>query len=146
MRLVGCEQERAVMAASHNDQWDEALRSHVRECEACTEALRIAQWLESQVPAAAPRLPDAGQVWWRAQIRARQAAAERATEPVRMAQRVSVICALLVLIFWLLRHAPHLERWLASASLGGPQVWTLLATGLVSVTAISAGLSYILHS
>ena len=146
MRLVGCEQERAVVAASRSDQWDEALRSHIRECEVCKEALRIAQWFESQVPAAAPRLPDAGQVWWRAQIRSRQAAAERATEPVRMAQRVSVLCALTAIIVLLARHAAHLERWLASVSLGGPMAWTLLATGVISVTAISAGLRYILHS
>jgi len=53
-------------------------------------------------PSGAP-LPDADAIWWRAQLRRRVAAEERATRPVRIAEQLA--CAVFLLAAVLLAAA-----------------------------------------
>lgn len=91
-RLAECRHEAEVVAAVAAGRWpsaaDPALCDHARRCPVCAEVLEVAQAmapLESETLADV-RLPSAGQVWWRAQVRARHEARRAAALPVLAAQ------------------------------------------------------------
>lgn len=75
---------RELLALGH---WPEActpeIRAHVAGCGACAESILIAQAFQQArvATAALAQLPDPGTTWWRAQLRRRNAAIERATKP-----------------------------------------------------------------
>jgi hypothetical protein len=125
-RLADCPFETEVIAAARAGHWpgqlDAELRAHLDTCPSCREAAAIgallaAEWDTAQADA---HPPSADLVWWRAQRRARLEAARAAAAPVRSAQVVATICAVLlvgVLGWWvfgslgqslagLLAHAP----------------------------------------
>jgi hypothetical protein len=99
-RLAECRHEGEVAAAVTRGQWPAgagaALRDHVAGCAVCAEVLEVAAAMTAleQETLADSRLPSAGQVWWRAQLRARREAAETAARPVIVAQAVAAACAL----------------------------------------------------
>ena len=98
MSEASCPRESAVARAAHSAEWNPALDMHVRECRACREVRDAAQWMQALAatpPAQSVRLPDARMVWLRAQITARDAAAERAQ---KIAQWVEIASAMAVCI------------------------------------------------
>lgn len=94
-----CPREAELLEALQTTAWpdccDDGLRAHVAACGSC-EALvtvvlplldeRRAALLEASVPTSAI-------VWWRAQRRARQEAAEVAARPITVLQWLSAACA-----------------------------------------------------
>ena len=118
MKAPHCEWEQAVLDATRSRRWpDEALRNHVASCAVCADLALVAEYLAQQgeLARAEAALPNPGLIWWRAQVLARREAAERATQPIAIAQRVacaSGVAALLVAVIlewsklhnWLLRH------------------------------------------
>ena len=130
MNLPNCERESAVLKAAESGQWSKGLRAHAQACEVCSDALLVTHYLQSQAQAAqaeAP-LPDAGLIWWKAQLQAKRAAAERATRPIVILEKISyavgaVGIAVLLVWFW-----PQIANWAGmfklvwaqSSSLGMP--------------------------
>jgi len=110
MRLSGCEREVEVGAAVRAGQWPtgcaEELREHVRGCAACGELAVVASALQAErsVALAQARLGSPGVIWWRAQVRRRQAAMEAVARPVWGAQVfalvVGVVVAVAVGVVW----------------------------------------------
>jgi hypothetical protein len=109
MKVPQCEKEPAVTEMLQSGSWpgacDSALRAHVENCAVCSDVVRVAQvLLEEQASlAAGMKLPDAGFVWWKAQLRARREAAELAARPIAFAERfalASSLAALLVFVVW----------------------------------------------
>jgi len=104
MKVDRCDRETAVLEALQagrwSDAWDEELRAHVAQCANCAEVVLVAQLLRREDAAALARvrLPAPGLVWWKAQIRARRAAAERAAEPIAIAERLAWACGVLSLL------------------------------------------------
>ena len=98
-RLAECRHEGDVVAAVTGGRWpsavDPALREHVGSCPVCAEVLQVAEAMTAieRETLADTRLPAAGQVWWRAQIRARHEAAAVAARPVMVAQAVGAAAA-----------------------------------------------------
>ena len=99
-RLAECRHEGDVVAAVTTGRWpsavDQTLREHVASCAVCAEVLQVAEAMTAieQETLADTRLPAAGQVWWRAQVRARHEAAAVAARPVMVAQAVGAAAAL----------------------------------------------------
>lgn len=91
MKPHECEDESRVIEAARSDRWDAGLRRHVSQCETCGGAALAARLLNEMRAAdeAEPRIPDAGLVWWKAQLLARQEAAERATQPINFVERLA---------------------------------------------------------
>jgi hypothetical protein len=58
------------------------------------------------------KLPDAGLVWWKAQLRARREAAELATRPIALAERFAVACGLAVLLAFVVWKWAGFHTWL----------------------------------
>lgn len=108
---MSCPCERDVLDLVAIGQWpsraDETLRAHVAACETCAEVASVAaavrDWANETeaTDAAQPvRMPDASVVWYRAQVRAREDAARRASRPVLVAQLFAVATVALA-VFWI---------------------------------------------
>jgi hypothetical protein len=99
-RLAECRHEGDVVAAVTGGRWplavEQPLLEHVASCPVCTEVLQVAETMTAieQETLADTRLPAPGQVWWRAQVRARHEAATVAARPVMVAQAVGAAAAL----------------------------------------------------
>ena len=93
---VECPHEADVLTAVSTRRWPDRaapdLVAHAATCPICADVVTVASAFEAdldQAPAA-PRLPDAGLVWWHAQVRARAEAARVAVRPITFAQAVGL--------------------------------------------------------
>ena len=98
MTLPECPREHEVIAAIVAGRWphgDESLHLHAAECGVCKEVVAIAKVLRVEREALHEEVsvPSAGQVWWRAAIRARLEASRQAARPLSWLFGVSVACA-----------------------------------------------------
>jgi hypothetical protein len=93
---------------------DSALRIHVENCPVCSEVVLVAQLLrEEQLSLFADmKLPHAGLVWWKAQLRARREAAELATRPIALAERFALACGLASLLAFVVWKWAGFHTWL----------------------------------
>jgi hypothetical protein len=75
---------------------EDELREHVA---ACPNAFLAALfWCDlSELDRAEAQVPAAGRVWWKAQLKARRAAAEPAAAPIRFVERIASACAVLLI-------------------------------------------------
>ena len=95
MNLLECDKEKQVLEAVRSgrsaSEWEEPLRAHVASCRICSDAALVAQFLlqENECAAAEAQLPDAGLVWWKAQLLARRAAAEHAVRPIAVTEKLA---------------------------------------------------------
>lgn len=102
-----CEREIEVVNAIQTSVWQGAheLRAHAANCTLCRDAAAVAFAMaeaEALAGAESHPLPDASLVWWKAQLRARREAVERASEPVRIFTRAAYVfgCVILASILW----------------------------------------------
>ena len=152
MRPGHCPREFEAIAAARSARWSAELRSHLRHCEACAEAVVVAELLRQELQAEpSPVLPSAGQVWWRGQMQARRADAERAVQPVRLVQSIAGAFAVLGLVLLLLRYGSQAQQWLmrlpsGSAAVEEPLAWVFLGSTAMFVAAVSAGLGFMRRS
>jgi len=118
MKVPQCEKERAVTEMVQSGRWpeacDSALRSHVENCVVCSEVVLAAQFLREEHAAlwAEMKLPDAGLVWWKAQLRARREAVELATRPIALAERFAVACGLATMLAFMVWKWIDFHIWL----------------------------------
>lgn len=100
--MLQCTREPDVLDALASARWpnrvDAELSNHVASCEICQDVIivaaamcedREAAWREANVP-------SSGQMWWRAEMRARQDAVREASRPVTIAQGVAFVLAIVV--------------------------------------------------
>jgi hypothetical protein len=110
----------------------DGLHAHVDGCPVCGELLKVLNMLHQDHAAgmADVTVPAAGQVWWRAAVRARLEAAQAAARPMTWATGmtgatlVGVTCAV-VLLTW-----PALRRVTALTWAGWMQLWDTSAVPL----------------
>lgn len=98
MNVRECEREaeiRGVSQAFWPELADATLRAHVAECEVCAEAAAIACAIVAarEEERTHSEIPEAGRIWWRAQLRARREAAKSAGRPITAAQVIAFACA-----------------------------------------------------
>ena len=118
MKYPQCEKEMAVTELVQSGRWpeacDAALRSHVESCAVCSEVVLVAGLLQEANSSllAEVKLPDAGLVWWKAQLRARREAAELATRPIALAEKFALACGMAVLLAFIVWKRADLHAWL----------------------------------
>ena len=99
MTAPECPREQDVINAIVTGRWpdrcDEALCVHAAECAVCKELVEVASVMRLDRDGLHEEmsLPSAGQVWWRAAIRARLEASQRVARPMSWIFGVSVACA-----------------------------------------------------
>ena len=92
MSPFSCTREREVAAVLHSGHWPQAcpedLRAHVAACRGCSDLVLVTEALQAsrRQTAGLPRLQPAGAIWWRAQLRRRNAAIEKVSRPILGAQ------------------------------------------------------------
>ena len=107
MSALDCRHEDDVVDAVLSGRWphgcDEDLRAHVATCSGCREVTTITGLLreDQATRMAAVRVPAAGQVWWRAAVRARVEAAHTASRPLTWMQGLAgaAIAGLAIALF-----------------------------------------------
>jgi hypothetical protein len=118
MRLSACPREKEVKDLVELGQWPQAcvqeLRAHVDGCRACGElALVTMAFQQARIEAAgAAKLGSPGLLWWRAQLRRRNAAVERIGRPILGAQIFALAVYLLLAVGFVAWQAQHGVAWL----------------------------------
>jgi heme A synthase len=102
VKAIECPRESDVLDAVASARWPhrvtQELADHVASCGICTDVVVVAEAMRSDHDAIWQQadIPSSGQVWWRAEMRARQEAIRQASRPITIAQGVA---ALVVLAF-----------------------------------------------
>jgi hypothetical protein len=102
--LIECPREGDVLDAVAAARWPERveaeLADHVASCGICQDVIAVASAMQADHDAAwkEANVPSSGQMWWRAEMRARQDAVLEAARPATVAQGVAVVLALSVAI------------------------------------------------
>ncbi len=137
---------RAVLAGAWLDGSDDALRDHVSACTSCASLVKVTSALRAERDAmrASVRIPAAGTVFWRAELRARQDAARAAARPVPVTVAVGLAAvaglALALLVpgaSWLMAWVVWLRELGPSVTLPSPLAFTLPAS-LIAAIALGA--------
>jgi len=136
-----CEKEARVIKSVRTGFWDAGLEQHVADCPACSEAAFAARLLNEMraTDEAEARVPDAGLMWWKAQLLAKREAGEHATEPIRLIERFAYVLAAVCVIGVCAWQWPSLREWLLSHGNSGLQM------GLSSFTAFAGHAARILN-
>jgi hypothetical protein len=147
--LIECPRESDVLDALASQRWpdrvDRELADHVASCDICKDILVVAAAMREDRDAAwqEASLPSSGQVWWRAEMRARQEAIREASRPITVAYGVAALAALVVIVAasWFAWPAVHelassVASIKASESVSSPlTVPLLVALGAILVVA-----------
>jgi hypothetical protein len=100
MSVLECPREQDVINAIVTGRWpqhcDEALLVHAAECSVCKELVEVAGVLRLERDRLHEEMsvPSAGQVWWRAAVRARLEASQQVARPLSWLFGVTVACAI----------------------------------------------------
>lgn len=117
MNLLECDQEKLVLEAVRSgrsaNEWEEPLRVHVAACRICSDVALVAQFLlqENECAGAEAALPDAGLVWWKAQLLERRAAAERAVRPIAVTEELAGAGAVAFLLTGIILNWSSVLNW-----------------------------------
>ena len=104
MTRTACVHEPAVVSAVLSNEWpnrcDDALVTHALACDVCRDVASIATLIhdDSERSRYEARVPAAGQVWWRAAIRARLDSTQAATRPMTWLHGITAAAAIGVLL------------------------------------------------
>jgi hypothetical protein len=107
MSRVECVREQEVLDAITAGRWPdrlgEELAAHVASCSICADLGIVAQAFSADYQDALShvRLPSAGLVWWRAELRARQDAVRTVNRPISWAQYIAAGCGIVAVLIFL---------------------------------------------
>jgi hypothetical protein len=120
MTFRTCSYEKEVTRALKDGHWPAGcapeLRAHVQACKDCSDLVLVTQafqqarnQFEREIAPASPSL-----LWWRAQLRRRNALAERVSRPISIAQGFALFVNGIVgagFLAWQFRHGMSLASW-----------------------------------
>jgi len=142
-----CPRESDVLDAVSAGRWPDRapadLRAHAGTCPICAALGTVAAALRDEHDAewSAARVPDAGVLWRRAQLRARAEAARIATRPIAAAQGVALACAAGLAVAFLGAGLAWITPWLdwlaASVSTLGADALTVTAVASLAGRAVA---------
>jgi hypothetical protein len=94
-----CPRENDVVAAVRDRRWenaDEGLKMHAAHCEVCRDVMTVASLISTDQERMRHdvHVPAAGQVWWRAAVRARLEGAHAAARPLTWLHGIAAACAI----------------------------------------------------
>ena len=118
MMLSQCAREKEVAELLKQGQWPTAcppeLREHVSVCRSCSDLTLVAgSFQRARVEAASTaRISSPSALWWRAQLRRRNAAVERIGKPILGAQIFALAINIVVIVVLLALQARNGLGWL----------------------------------
>ena len=143
-----CPRQMDVQQLLRRGQWPHAcpaeLRAHLSDCRGCSELVMVTEAFQQSRAAAAAqvRLPAAGAIWWRAQLRRRNAAVERVGKPIFGAYVFALAVTVLVAATFAISQARHGLRWLDWVGQSGesfnPAAWISAGGSLIVLIPVFA--------
>lgn len=118
MTLRTCARQSEIQEMLVSGHWPHAcppeLRAHLADCRSCSDLVFVTHAFQQSraITAAQAQLPAPGVLWWRAQLRRRNAALERVGRPILGAYVFAFSMTLLVAAVLLIGQAHHGVRWL----------------------------------
>ncbi len=132
MTFRGCSREKDVAEVLASGHWPQAcpdeLRTHIAACRSCSDLALVAEAFQGARVQSATKLnlPPPGAIWWRAQLRRRNAAIERVGRPILGAQIFALSVYLLLGLGLVVSQAMHGLQWLSwFERLPQPQIGSL---------------------
>jgi hypothetical protein len=119
MTFLVCPHEKEIAALLNSGQWPHAapaeLRAHAAACRSCTEVALVTSAFRAArtTAAAAAPLVSPGVLWWRAQLRRRNAAIERVTRPILGAQIFAFAVCIAVAVGFAASHFAQGIGWIS---------------------------------
>jgi hypothetical protein len=135
MILRPCEHETEIRQLLDRGHWPQAapseLRVHAADCRICSELILVTQSFRGARSASmnVPQLPPPGVLWWRAQLRRRNAAVERINKPILGAQIFALSITLIVAAGLIAFQAKQSWHWLSSLT-AGSGLWVGVKEGV----------------
>jgi hypothetical protein len=117
MTLKGCPRENEVRDLTRSGQWPQAcsddLKAHVAACRVCSDLALVAEAFRKAraESTASARLLPPGILWWRAQLRRRNAAVERLSRPILGAEIFALAFTLLAGVGFIVFEALTSDAW-----------------------------------
>jgi hypothetical protein len=165
MTFRTCSYEVELTQALRDGHWPEGcgteLRAHVDGCDSCRDLVLVTHAFQGARRESEQVTPSssASLLWWRAQLRRRNAAAERVNRPITIAQTFALFVYVLVAVvfaasqynhglrwaLWWSELAPHAVRFLPDIS-GKVDLNSLLLISGLGVVALLSGLVVYLAS
>ena len=145
MSRIYCNQEEKVLEALRSGAWDPELRRHADTCAVCADLVLAAEFLQYEAaPAEAePTLPDAGLIFWKAQLAARRAAVARATRPIALVETLACLAGVFIALWFFLDPGPALVSQLSQQPLwSGPAGIAVLVCGAAALVSVFLGSLY----
>jgi hypothetical protein len=143
MKVPFCAREAEVVEAIATDRWptvEADLAAHVEGCAACQDVVAVARAMHAEHAAAYQeaqgRVPSAGIVWWRAELRARQEAARVAARPMTLVHALAGACGLSAVLTMLGLVSPWVRE--STTAILGAGSSALAGVELASVATILA--------
>jgi hypothetical protein len=138
--MTSCPREKEVKELVERGGWPRAcapeLRAHVGSCRSCSDLVLVAEAFQRAraEAAGAAKVGSADALWWRAQLRRRNAAVERIGRPLVGAQIFALAANLLLAVGLVVSQARHGLNWLSwleeLPQSGSLHLETLLPTAL----------------
>ncbi len=119
MTFSACSREKELADVLAKGQWLHAcpqdLRNHVTACRSCADLVLVTSAFQGarHNSIASAHLPSPGVLWWRAQLRRRNAAIERVGKPILFAQVFALSMILLLGLGLVVSQARHGLNWLS---------------------------------
>ncbi len=119
MSAFECPREQEVLDEIDGGGWpdraSDELRAHAAACDICRDLVAVASLLrEDAAPALqAALVPSPGQVWWRAELRARNEAARSVQRPMTIVQALAAACTIAAFLALVSLAAPSIAGWIA---------------------------------
>jgi|SRR5580658_3236153 hypothetical protein len=145
MTLHSCSRQPEILEMQALGHWPHAcaaeLRAHLAECRSCTDLLLVTETFHRSraSTSAQAQLPAPGAIWWRAQLRRRNAAVERVGKPIMGAYVFALTIMALVVAALVISEARHSFRWFDW--LGQSQISTSLVQAFNPTAWLNSGLS-----
>jgi hypothetical protein len=117
MRLGSCSYEKEVAQALKDGHWPQGctqeLRGHVGACTNCSDLVLVTQAFQRVRSESSHEEPGGspGLLWWRAQLRRRNAATEQISRPITIAETFALIVTVAVGIGFVASQYQHGLRW-----------------------------------
>ena len=135
MTLRPCSQEAEIRRLLELGHWPQSctpeLRAHVEGCKTCGDLVLVTTAFRGARAESmnAAQLPPPGVLWWRAQLRRRNAAVERIQKPMLGAQIFAFAITMLIaagIVIWQARDGWNWMKWVGSLAQSQVFHWEVL--------------------
>jgi hypothetical protein len=150
MSRMECLREQEVLDAVRCGQYSDELRTHAGQCAICSDVVEIATVLREDFEGeiAHARVPSAGLVWWRAEIRSRQEAVRTVSRPITWVQAFGGACTAGVAIALFSRAWPWLKHAISQIDVSTLSIaqWSLLFAAAIALFIVAPVAMYLVLS